>query len=88
MASFLVEAYLPASVSLEDLERRVARAADEVRREGPDVRLVRSIYVAEDETCFLMFDAASADAVRVASDRAGVAAQRVVEAFEAPAPAG
>ena len=83
MASFLVEAYLPATASLDEVERRVTRAADDLCRDGSSVRLVRSIYVAEDETCFLLFDAGSLDEVRMASDRAQLAAQRIVEAFEA-----
>ena len=84
MTSYLVEAYLPSSTTLSDVERRAAQAADDVSGHGLTVRLVRTIYIAEDETCFLLFDAGSADAVRQASDRAAIGAQRIVEAVESP----
>ena len=44
------------------------------------MRYVRSIYVPEDEICFLLFDAASLDAVWQASRDARLDAQRIVEA--------
>jgi hypothetical protein len=44
------------------------------------VRYVRAIFVPEDETCFHLFEAASPDAVYAASERAGLSAQRIVEA--------
>jgi len=51
---------------------RFKRAALEVTAEGKPVRLLRSIFVPEDETCFLLFDAASADLVAEAVHRAGL----------------
>jgi hypothetical protein len=49
-------------------------------REGTDVRFLRSIFVPEDETCFYLFEATSADTVREAAARAGLAFGRVAEA--------
>ena len=46
------------------------------------VRYERSIYVAEDEICFYLFDADSIDSVRLASERADLKPQRIVEAIE------
>ena len=82
MTSYLVEAYLPATTSLDEVDQRASRAAEDLSASGSTVRFVRSIYIAEDETCFLVFDAPSADAVRLASNRAQINPQRIVEAVE------
>ena len=84
MASFLVEAYTPEPASLEEIERSVSRAADDHCTAGPAVRYLRTIYVAEDEICFHIFEAGSVDAVRLATERAEIEAQRIVEAIEIP----
>jgi uncharacterized protein DUF4242 len=47
--------------------------------EGTTVRYLRSIFMPEDETCFLFFEAPSAAAVGEVAGRAGLRA-RVVEA--------
>jgi hypothetical protein len=47
--------------------------------EGTSVRYLRSIFMPEDETCFLFFEASSAAAVGEIADLAGLSA-RVVEA--------
>jgi hypothetical protein len=44
-----------------------------------------TIYVPDDEICFHLFDAASADAVRQAGDRANLDAQRIVHAIQGTA---
>jgi hypothetical protein len=62
------------------LDADVAKVADEVTREGRRVRLVRSIIVPEEETCFYLFQAQTADDVREAARRAGLRFERVVEA--------
>lgn len=84
MASFLVETYIPQPARVEAIERSVRRAAEGTTT-GPAVRYLRSIYVAEDEICFHMFEAGSADAVRRAVERADLQVQRVVEAVDIPA---
>jgi hypothetical protein len=43
-------------------------------------RFVRSIFVPEDETCFYLFEAESAEAVACVGNRAQLAFERVVEA--------
>ncbi len=60
----------------------VLAAAEELTREGTHVRLVRSILVPEDETCFYLFQAQTGDAVREVAARAGLQLERVVEALE------
>ena len=83
MAEFLVELYVsrtdPDAVG-RDAERARAASA-ELTREGTPVRFLRSIFVPEDETCFFLFEADSADAVREAQRRAAIPAGRIGEAL-------
>ena len=53
--------------------------AAELSVEGTSVRYVRSIFVPKDETCFLLYEAGSADDVREAASRAGVPFEHVAE---------
>jgi hypothetical protein len=82
VSEFLVEVYVsPANLSLrlpcpEDL----VKAAEQLSREGRPVRLLRSLFVPEEETCFYLFEATTSDAVREAARRAGLACDHVVEA--------
>jgi hypothetical protein len=82
VAEFLVELYVAQTNS--SAARKAADdarlAAEELTREGTPVRYLRSIFVPEDETCFLMFEAATADAVRGAALRAALPFERVTEA--------
>lgn len=84
MATFLVEAYEPRqrAGALAELEERAGAAAAELSSAGTAVRYVRSFFVPEDETCFYVFEAGSADAVRAVSERAALSAQRIVEAIQ------
>ena len=81
MTSFLVEAYTP-HAGIDEIEARASSAAEAISRDGRQVRYLRSIYVAEDETCFHLFDADSADLVRQVSEHAQLDPQRIVEAVE------
>jgi ubiquinone/menaquinone biosynthesis C-methylase UbiE len=80
MAEFLVELYLSgADADGVDRETRRARcAAAALSAEGRPVRLVRSIFVPEDETCCLLVEADTADAVHEAANRAAVPFERVL----------
>lgn len=80
MAEFLVELYVSgAAADGADRETRRARsAAAALTAEGRPVRLVRSIFVPEDETCFLLVEADTAEAVREAATRAAVPFDRVL----------
>ena len=81
MPSYLVESFVPRSSLDTALEAggRLRAACDELRRKGSSARYVRTTFVPEDETCFLLVDAASADDVREAARRAALTIDRVVE---------
>jgi hypothetical protein len=81
---FLVETYVPRSSV--DGGRRAARevrsAAEALSREGTPVRYVRTTFLPDDETCFHLLDAASAEAVAELGRRAGLGRARIVAAIE------
>jgi hypothetical protein len=81
---FLVEVYT-ARFRPEEAEAAAERAhaaATELTEEGIPVRHIDSIYVPEDETCFHLFEAHSAEDVGEASRRASLEAMRIVEAHD------
>ena len=83
MTTYLVELYRPrADGSGDDRETRARHGAEQLAEEGVRVRYVRSLFVPEDETCFFVYEAASADAVAAACRRARLEFERVVEAEE------
>jgi hypothetical protein len=86
VAEFLLELYLAGTggAAAERGADRARRAAEELSGEGTPVRFLRSIFVPEDETCFYLYEAASAEAVREAARRAELAFERVVEAVASP----
>ena len=83
MAEFLVELYMARgdgdAIAREG--ERARRAAQAATRGGSPVRFVRSFFVPEDETCFLVFEAASAEDVRAAALLAGLRFEHVAEVF-------
>ena len=81
MVEFLVEAYCPLHEprSLPDPEE-IAEAADRLTEEGQRVRLLRTVVIPEDETCFYIFEAGTGEAVREAAARSSLRFDRVVEA--------
>jgi hypothetical protein len=83
---FIVERYLPA-VRHGELAATVdhdQRAAEGMTAAGIPVRHLSTIYVPSDESCFSLFDAPSADALREAQERAGIGFERIVEAVQLP----
>ena len=79
MAEFLVEVYFgPQQLqAVEGWLSAASVAAADLSRDADPVRCVRSIVVPEDETCFLVYEATSLDAVRAAVLRAGLEAGRI-----------
>jgi hypothetical protein len=82
MAEFLVELFVSRSnaAAVEGDGARARLSAEELTREGTPVRYVRSIFVPEDETCFLVYEARSSEAVCAAVKRACLPFERVIEA--------
>jgi hypothetical protein len=81
VAEFLVELYVSRTDSgaVESDAARARLAAEELTREGTPVRYLRSIFVPEDETCFSLYEAASADGVREVARRAELRFEHVAE---------
>jgi hypothetical protein len=81
MRTYLVELYLPKSgvPNLREATRRAQAAAIEVSSEGERVRCLRSIFVPQDETLFLLYDAPSVARVNEAVEHAALESARVVE---------
>lgn len=84
MAEFLGELYVARqrAAAVEQDELRVRAAAEQLTREGRPVRLLRTIFVPEDETCFYLFEAASAAVVRRTARRAALRFERIAEAAQ------
>ena len=62
---------------LQHAAAKARQATDELRREGADVRFLRSIFVPEDDACFFLYEGSSAEAVRAAAARAMLGVRRV-----------
>jgi hypothetical protein len=82
MAEFLVEVYVSrgTAAGVGSSLDRARLGAQEITQEGRPVRYIRSIFVPEDETCFLVYEAVSAEAVHAAVRRAALQFERVSEA--------
>jgi hypothetical protein len=84
MPSYVVELYLPRSAA-DDARaagKRARAAAAELSRAGVPVRYVRTTFLPEDETCFHVFAAESAEAVDEVCRRAPFVHARVALAVE------
>jgi hypothetical protein len=80
--AFLVERYLP-QVEVNGLPAsvaRTARACADSARTGPGVAYLQSAYLPTEDTCFCLFRAPSAEAVRAVNREAGFALDRITEA--------
>jgi hypothetical protein len=83
--TYLVERYLTAAAA-EALPDAVARVAGACAGAG-HVRYLHSTYLPSEETCFCVFQAASADAVRAVNAEADFVVDRITDArvmFDAP----
>jgi hypothetical protein len=85
MTEFMLELYVSKTNcancdTIAATAERFAHAASELSAQGARVRLLRSILVPEDETCFLLVEAPTAEDVRETARRAALPFERVVEA--------
>jgi hypothetical protein len=80
--SYLVETYLSrADLSWKASRERRARAAVEhLTKLGMNVQFQRTIHVPQDEMCFFVFEASSAEDAALAAAQAGLEPLRIVEA--------
>jgi hypothetical protein len=81
---FLVEYYEPDSSASAAgrIAARAREAAGELVREGADLQFLRATVVPAEQTCFLLFEAPSAELVGKATQRAAIPNARVTEARE------
>jgi hypothetical protein len=81
MAEFLVEQYVSRSdiAAVEAGAHRAHTAAEQMTREGTRVAYLRSIFAPDEETCFYLYEAGSAEIVQEAARRAALPAERVTE---------
>jgi hypothetical protein len=92
MATFMVERYLPgvsaAQVAAAELLAR--QLAMHLRAEGGAVRHLRSLFVPQDEQCFVLFQATSAHTLAETLERLGITYERIAEVIDLTAedPAG
>jgi hypothetical protein len=82
VTEFLLELYVARTDCAAVVEgaTRLGCAAAQVTAEGRPVRVVRSIFVPQDETCYVLIEAATVDAARETATRAALPVERVVEA--------
>ncbi len=80
--AFLVERYLSptAAVDLGSLTAGVARLCAASDTSATPVRYLYSVYLPTEDTCFCLFWAPSADAVRAINNERGFALDRVIDA--------
>lgn len=86
---YLVEVYEPELCGPDELSNGAGRArasARELTQEGRRVQYLRAVFVPEDETCFHLYEAESADVVAEVNRRAAIAFHRVVEAVNVRVP--
>jgi hypothetical protein len=82
MPEFLAETYAPLGAPGTAAPRvsDAALDAEQVSQPGAPVRLLCAILVPEEETCFWLYRASSADAVRAAMTRTGLRPERITRA--------
>jgi hypothetical protein len=83
LSRYLVE-LRPAEHGFGDIQALTSRArgaCHELTRQNVPIRLLRSVFVPEDASCFLLFEAASAASVEQAADRAALSVGPVSEAL-------
>jgi hypothetical protein len=80
--TFLVELYLPRSISVHEVAAHARLAAAKAGGVGSGIQYVRSTHVAEEEMCFIAFEAPSRNAVIGVARVAGWEHARVIEALE------
>jgi hypothetical protein len=84
MNVFMVERNLK-GISMQDLagaQRAAIDTAEAMRRQGTDIRYIRSTFAPEDGRCMCLFEADTETQVRQLNDRAGIPYECVVAALD------
>jgi ubiquinone/menaquinone biosynthesis C-methylase UbiE len=86
MAEYLVEIYVPQGdhAAARQSTSLAEHACTELTRQGRLTRCERSIFVPEDDTCFLLVEADSADLVAEAMRLAGIRPEHISAAVSTP----
>jgi hypothetical protein len=89
MPEYLLELYVSASGSTaaDRGADRVREAAEMLASHGTAVRFLRSMFVAAEETCFVLLEADNAETVHDVAQRAQVSSNRISEVTGSPSPA-
>jgi hypothetical protein len=88
MPEYLLELYVSASGSTAagTGADRVREAAETVTSHGASVRYLRSMFVAAEETCFVLLEADTIETIQDVARLAGVQSNRVSEVARLPEP--
>ncbi|HEV3295892.1 MAG TPA: hypothetical protein VG123_43510 [Streptosporangiaceae bacterium] len=78
---FLAEFYLPAASTLASVASQVRACAEQATRTGADIRFVEAIFLPQDESCFVLYQARCAADVTAAGSASGLAFDRVTDAI-------
>jgi uncharacterized protein DUF4242 len=78
-AYYTVELVCPAEgwSRLTQMATDAREATQQMRSEGTPIRFLRSVFVPEDDVCFLLYESPTPEAVHAAAGRAGLNARRV-----------
>jgi hypothetical protein len=87
MPEYLIELYVPAGrpSAAGSGAGSVRRAAETVASQGNAAQYLRSIYVAADETCFVLLEAETIETAHEVARLADVSSNRVSEVASEPA---
>jgi hypothetical protein len=82
MGTYAAELYIPGVTpgQLLDTARRAKAASADMTAEGTRLTYLSAILLAGDDTCYCLFRGPSEQAVRQASDRAGISYERILPA--------
>jgi hypothetical protein len=84
MAQFLLESYARDVASARSDVQRMKECATRQRHAGTRIRVLRSIFLPEDETSLVLFEAASAKDVRETVNGAGLSLDRIAAVAQVP----
>jgi hypothetical protein len=82
---YLAELYIPASSALADVAAKARAGAEHAAATGAQIRFLQAIFVPQDESCFVLYQAGTPDEVSTAGTFAGLVFDRIMPAICEPA---